>query len=183
LNPHLQLLEQSHERADTLASQIGLNDFSAGRHIPRDHRNWKTGEIEVATTWMGLIMPSFADHTAIVTFDMPSRSHERKPLNPIRRTAVARFEKDSVQPLDILVLDTERRPDPLTDTLGILPWNSPTWHLTLDGTLYTFLSHTMIMSAFLVFANPNDESLRNLVSQLLKTEKEVRQGGSPFGNP
>ncbi|MBL8018706.1 MAG: hypothetical protein JNM27_03495 [Leptospirales bacterium] len=179
MNPHLELLVQSFGRAEALAAAIGFDDFRAGRHVSRDHRNWKTGESEVAATWIGLLMPSFSDHRAVITFDVSRRVREHKELSPLRRTAIAAFERNSITPFDIQMFDSERKPDdPLTGSLAELPWNSPEWHVSLDGTLYAFLSETMTLSGFLLFANPTDRSLLRLVELLKDTEAEVREKGT-----
>lgn len=180
MNLRLETIIQSHKRADALATAIGFNEFREGRHITRERRNGKTRESDVSASWIGFFMPSFSIHSAVMTFDVSALTYERKPLEPICRTAVATFEPRSIDPVDIHVLDSERKSDPLTEALAAIPWNSNEWHLTLDGTSYAFLSHTMTFSGFLSFANPTERSLLNLVELLKETQAEVFKNGIKF---
>ena len=175
---HLDILTQAQQRADALAEAIGLNDFRVGRHVLRDHRNWKTGELEVAAIWAGVIMPSFREHHAIVSCAISSRKEERKPLAPIHRYGIATFDQTSVEPHEVRVLDSEPSQDSLASILACLPWNSGEWHLTLDGTGYVLLSDTMTFAGFLTFANPRDPALLSLVELFDATRARVLNLGA-----
>ncbi|PJZ52513.1 hypothetical protein CH380_15230 [Leptospira adleri] len=181
----LEAIIQSHKRVDLLAAAIGFNEFRPGRHKTRDRRNGKTRESDVTASWIGFFMPSFSVHSAVMGFDVSALTYDRKPLDPIYRTAIATFEPRSIDPIDIYVLDSERKFDPLNAALAELPWNSTEWHLTLDGTSYTFLSQTMTLSGFLSFANPIEKSLLNLIKLMKESQTEILENGNrlDIGNP
>ena len=147
-----------------LAVIFQLEDLRVGKHIIRDHRNWKIGELQVEYLWWSLIEPSF-DSRAVV--------------------AVVRFEDELralFQPLD--------KDDGLesVSAVKVIGWRDPmlfafegvnimtqTGDLSLDGISYHLQIKTSDVDANFSFANPGTEALLKIESALIETARHVVQ--------
>src|ERR1044072_2211867 len=145
-----------------LAADFQLEDLRVGRHIIRDQRNWKLGELNVEYLWWALIEPSF---------------------QPPAVLAVVKF-KDELRALF--------RPRSVDDTQGHTPtiklgdWRDPmllafervnilkeAGGLSLDGIGYHLQIKTWAVDAKFDFSNPRGEGLSKVESALIDTARRI----------
>jgi|JI10StandDraft_1071094.scaffolds.fasta_scaffold934141_2 hypothetical protein len=164
----IELLKSEEERAENLATALGFNDFRPGRHVLRDERNWKSGEIDVARTWVGFRIPSFIATTAVMRFDITTHKQKDKEQGAYRLTGICDFDRNSAEPKNLRTHREALGEDAVINLLTTPPLNNQEWRLTLDGIGYILAVQTMTLNSVITFYNPKEQSLVKLIEELEK---------------
>lgn len=141
------------DAADQLARTLGIDGFRPGRHILRDGRGWREGEIYVEHTWHAYVLPSFHDHAVIGVAKSSDSEFRGKKIPAFFRAGIAVVspEKKVVAACDSVSITVDPIPETLT-SISLFQEDAGIW---LDGIGYeVFICH-FDLDVRLRFSNPS----------------------------
>ena len=177
MNIFKRTLDRTYRVADEIAKSIGLDRFGVGRTILRDHRKWKTGELEITSTWAAAIQPSFENESFLLFIQTGEQKAGTAADWPSVSLLNATVETSSKQLISLHRLDSPVKTVWPDQAFTAIPWASNDWHLTLDGTSYTFILESMPFIGSLIFANPENPALKRISRFLQEAAAESREHG------
>ena len=151
--------------AEILAA-LNLDDLRAGRHIVRDSRRWKTGELCVDGVWVAKVEPSFHPHCALGV----SREKERV------RAAFSCGPASEGSNQGIFTTMVERSiewDDPVATILRKADLFELSGGISLDGIGYEIQVRTLASETTISFFNPTTNLLVSLGRALIELATEI----------
>jgi hypothetical protein len=131
---------------DSVQNAYGLEGLYVGRHIVRDARQWKIGEMAVERLWLAEIDPSFMEPSCL--------SLLRADQQQLAVFAVlVEQHVITVGPIEINLKD------PVEDAFRCFDASSSEKAVTLDGISYSIFFHTFGLQLAMEFSNPRSPHL------------------------
>jgi hypothetical protein len=142
---------------------FNLNRFGVGRHIIRDERGWKVGEMNVESMWLATIQPSFNRTAYFMVMHTEVQPRALFCFRGVDSQPIIKAGAVECPGLDDRVCASLKHID-------LFPRGT---QLVLDGICYKLYVRTGAVSADLSFATPKSESLRGVEKALFTVAKSV----------
>ena len=159
------------QAVSSIATALGLDDLRPGRHILRDAKRMRTGELTVTDAWFAHIIPSFHDR-GVVAVVRAEDTEFRGSITPgFLRAAVAVVSIESEALRQTVTADIGN--DPLPTALQSLDLLATSDSLWLDGIGYELHTHTQACRSRIQFSNPSIDCFRAIESAMFDAANTV----------
>ena len=159
------------QAVSSIATALGLDDLRPGRHILRDAKRMRTGELNVTDAWYAHVCPSFHDRGVVAVVRAEDTEYRGNVTHGFLRAAIAgiSIETDALRQTVVADIDADPLP-PALQSLDILASTDSMW---LDGISYELHTHTQACRSTLQFSNPSVDCFRAIESAMLDSAKLV----------
>ena len=156
-----------------LLDALRIEEIRAGRHITRNEKRHKIGELWVNSAWYAVLQPSF--HPRIDLACVQAREEKPDVLEWHRSALRCKTEDEEIN------LSAEITFDPVADVISDADLLPKEGAITLDGIAYYFWGSTLDLSVQLAFGNPSSPRLQaleraflELVETILESQQDNR---------
>ena len=159
------------QAVSSIATALGLDDLRPGRHILRDAKRMRTGELTITDAWYAHVCPSFHDRGVVAVIRAEDTEFRGTVTPGFLRAAIAviNIETDALRKTVVTDIDS----DPLPPTLESLDLLASTDSMWLDGIGYELHTYTRACRSTLQFSNPSVDCFRSIEAALYGCAKLV----------
>lgn len=159
-----------------LAKLIGVEDLRSGRHILRNERGWRTGEVTVSYAWRVIVTPSFHDPCLLTVVRTVDTEFRGKTASGFLRAGIAIMSRETKGLRQAVAVDIDA--DPVFSAIGSVDLRASSDSLWLDGIGYELHTDFTPCRASLHFSNPTVQCFRNIEDSMLAVAGQVANASS-----